>query len=130
MRTQWLAWLGAAVLAIATIACSSEVAPKKDGDPAVDGEADGNADTNADGQADGTADSNADGTADSNVDPSQFDPKVGGPDCGFDEDQQGKIIGKHIKNFGLKTAQKEAYWLHSSCGTDKKVVWLILGTGW
>ena len=50
--------------------------------------------------------------------------------CEFDAGNIGKEVGKSIENFGLKTYQGDAYWLHQNCGTDTKVVWMILGTGW
>jgi hypothetical protein len=50
--------------------------------------------------------------------------------CGFDENQQGKLIGDHVKNFAMKTPDSCPYWLHQSCGTGTKVIWVILSTGW
>ena len=50
--------------------------------------------------------------------------------CQFDTAQQGKDIGNHIKNFGMKKHDSCPYWMHQNCGTDKKVIWMILGTGW
>ena len=52
------------------------------------------------------------------------------PGCAFDEEQAGKIVGKHIANFGALDVNQEAYYLHDNCGDDKKVVWVILATGW
>ena len=50
--------------------------------------------------------------------------------CQFDELQQGKDLGNHVKNFAMKTTENCAYWMHQNCGTEKKVIWMILGTGW
>jgi hypothetical protein len=62
--------------------------------------------------------------------------KTGGASCGFDAEQKGKVLNKHIKNFGLKKCLdnceecQEPHWLHQDCGTETKVIWMILATGW
>jgi len=50
--------------------------------------------------------------------------------CGFDAEKQGKLVGDHIKNFGVKTWEQCLHYLHQDCGGDTKVVWLVLSTGW
>jgi|GEM_PF-6099120 hypothetical protein len=50
--------------------------------------------------------------------------------CGYDESLKGKLVGDHIKNFGVKTWEQCAHYLHQDCGGDTKVVWLVLSTGW
>ena len=50
--------------------------------------------------------------------------------CGFDLEKQGKQVGDHVKNFGLKSWEKCAHYLHQDCGGNTKVIWLILSTGW
>jgi len=50
--------------------------------------------------------------------------------CGFDVEKQGKQVGDHVKNFGLKTWEQCAHYLHQDCGGDTKAIWLILSTGW
>ena len=58
-------------------------------------------------------------------------PKKNTPgSCGYDESQKGKLVGDHIKNFGVKTWEQCAHYLHQDCGGDTKVVWLVLSTGW
>lgn len=57
-------------------------------------------------------------------------PAGGGEGCQFDKAKQGKIVGKEVKNFGLKTYLNENYFLHdNNCG-KKKIVWILLATGW
>jgi len=56
-------------------------------------------------------------------------PQDGTELCAFDSENIGKEVGGAIENFGLKTYQGDAYWLHQNCGTDKKVIWIILATG-
>ncbi len=50
--------------------------------------------------------------------------------CGFDSSKQGKSVGDHVKNYGLKTWEKCAHYLHQDCGGETKAIWLILSTGW
>jgi hypothetical protein len=50
--------------------------------------------------------------------------------CAFDSGQEGKSIGKHVKNFGMKTHEGCPYYLHQDCGTETKLIWMILSTGW
>jgi len=50
--------------------------------------------------------------------------------CAFDSAQEGKSIGKHVKNFGMLTHDNCPYWLHQDCGTETKLLWMILSTGW
>jgi hypothetical protein len=50
--------------------------------------------------------------------------------CEFDESKVGKNVGDHVKNFAMKTGEGCPYWLHQSCGTEKKVIWMLLATGW
>jgi thiol-disulfide isomerase/thioredoxin len=56
-------------------------------------------------------------------------PQDGTELCAFDPEKAGKDVGGSIENFGLKTYQGDAYWLHQNCGTDKKIIWIILATG-
>ena len=49
--------------------------------------------------------------------------------CAFDKAKQGKIVGKAVKNFGLKDWTGTPHFLHDDCG-KKKLIWLILSTGW
>lgn len=107
-------WLGAALLALGTAACSSSTSSNPSDE----------------GVEPGAVDIDDPGGEPDIAEPTGSDPVAGGPTCGFDPEQQGKIPGRHVKNFGLKTYENEAYWLHQNCGTDKKVVWLILATGW
>jgi hypothetical protein len=64
-----------------------------------------------------------------------FIPPVTGEGCQYDVEKKGKIVGKHIKEFGLKQVfgptkeETDAYWLHANCG-EAKAVWIILATGW
>lgn len=58
------------------------------------------------------------------------DGKSGTEFCLFDTLEQGKDLGNHVKNFGMKAHDSCPYWMHQNCGTDKKVIWMILGTGW
>lgn len=70
------------------------------------------------------------GTDDPVIDPD--DPGPVHTACGYDDAQRGKVVGKHIKNFGLKTWEGDSYWLHqANCGQpETKVVWVVLATGW
>ena len=109
------------VLSVAlTLSCSP--APNETADPTnLEGEADGNLDPGA-----GTT-----GGEQANVGNDQvFEPVQGGQECGFDAEKVGKVVGAHVDNFGLKTFEGEPYWLHENCGTEKKVVWVVLSTGW
>jgi hypothetical protein len=58
------------------------------------------------------------------------DGKSGTELCLFDVESQGKDLGNHVKNFGMKTHEGCPYWMHQNCGGDKKVIWMILSTGW
>ncbi len=61
------------------------------------------------------------------------DPNATGPACGFDPAKAGMKIGDHIENFplmSLEGGEFVRYDLHRNCGKDKKVVWMILATGW
>ena len=58
------------------------------------------------------------------------DGKSGTEFCQFDDQNQGKDIGNHVKNFGMKNYEGCPYWMHQNCGTEKKVIWMILSTGW
>jgi len=57
-------------------------------------------------------------------------PYTLGPDCNIDESNFGKKIGNTIDNITLALFTGERYDLHANCGYDKKVVWVVLGTGW
>jgi len=50
--------------------------------------------------------------------------------CGYDLEKKGKLVGDHIKNFGLKTWEQCAHYLHQDCNPDTKIIWLVLSTGW
>ncbi len=58
------------------------------------------------------------------------EPFTLGPNCAIDESKYGKKIGDTIGNITLLTYEGERYDLHANCGHDKKVVWMVLGTGW
>lgn len=58
------------------------------------------------------------------------EPFTLGPTCAIDPDKYGRKIGDTVNNITLLTYQGERYDLHANCGYDKKVVWLVLGTGW
>jgi hypothetical protein len=62
------------------------------------------------------------------VDPNT--PVTGGPNCGFDTEMEGRNLGDQIKNFGLKTYLDDPYWLHQNCDAEKKLIWIVLATGW
>ena len=42
-------------------------------------------------------------------------PQDGTELCAFDPEKAGKDVGGSIENFGLKTYQGDAYWLHQNC---------------
>ena len=50
--------------------------------------------------------------------------------CLYDDAEKGKLLGNHVGNFAMKTPEDCPYWMHQNCGTDKKVIWMILSTGW
>ena len=95
--------------------------------------------TGASGEADqgttdeGTADQSATGGDDGAT--TVYVSPERGEGCNYDIGNKGKIVGKHIKDFGLKQvfgptkADTDAYWLHANCG-QKKAIWIILATGW
>lgn len=124
MRTHSLMWIVAALL---LVSCSSS-----SGTGGTDGTDSG--DTSATDATDATDESaatgdGADGVDGADADAAEVLPKDGTEFCGFNADAAGKEVGASIENFGLKTYQGDAYWLHQNCGTDKKVVWIILATG-
>ncbi len=72
-----------------------------------------------------------DAAIDTGSDPvNTFTPVEGGPTCEYNAELKGKDVGEHIKNFGLKMPDDTFYWMHQACGYDKKVVWVILATGY
>ena len=64
--------------------------------------------------------------------PDSNEPVVG-DGCLYDAEMKGKVVGKHIKNFGMKQlidGDWQPYWLHQTCGGSAKAIWVILATGW
>ncbi|MFT7623732.1 MAG: hypothetical protein ACI9WU_002915 [Myxococcota bacterium] len=134
MKTKWLVALSIVALTGFIAACSSEGGTNSSSTGSSGG-TDGNASVDGTGTTDGV-DNTAGGVTDQTDGGDtavNLTPIEAGPECGFNADQQGKILGRHIKNFGLKTYEGNPYWLHGNCGhteTPKKAVWVILATGW
>ena len=58
-------------------------------------------------------------------------PKLQTPEaCGFDPDKAGQQIGDHAANFVVRDETDEEFALHSTCGSGKKALWIILAAQW
>ncbi len=117
-------------IGLIALACASEAGHHCSGTAAQCGEA--SADAKASDGTDGTAASDGTDLTDGSeaTDGTGIKDPDTPPGCAFDKENVGKIVGKHIDNFGALDVNQEAYYLHDNCGDDKKVVWVILSTGW
>lgn len=114
-----------AAVGLLTLACASEGGTNSATDTDKTGAANA---TDSTDQVDSTdpVDNTDDGSTDAT---SVKDPDTPAG-CAYDAEKKGKIVGKHIDNFGALDVAQEAYYLHDNCGDEKKVVWVILATGW